>query len=177
MSEMDKEALGLVLEEFTQALNLMNQNISDLITGSNNTTSKIEQIKREMSKPQATAVSEGDAFGKMALKEVVRLREELQRQPQSLVKKFQLLLFPEQDARLFYKIVFSRWLTWLTVMLAITNIYKWAVHYSDIQKSVQVEQLENDQIRKSWKNLYHNSGKETKRLMEKAYANSGQTYE
>ncbi|GAA0882177.1 hypothetical protein GCM10009120_07740 [Sphingobacterium siyangense subsp. cladoniae] len=173
MSDMDKETLEIVLEDFTSEQKLTNQNINDLTTAVNTNTGKLEEIKKEISNPQAPAISEGDAFGKMALKEVVRLRQQLERQQQSIVRKFQILLFPEQDAKTFYRIVFGRWLLYLCIMLAINRIYLWGVHHSDNLKAVQVEQLENDRILKSWNYLYNNSGRETKRKMEKAYKESG----
>nr|MBC7613272.1 hypothetical protein [Pseudopedobacter sp.] len=94
------------------------------------------------------------------------------KQPKSVIKKFELLLFPEQDAKLFYKIVFGRWILWLTAMLAINNIYKWGVNYSDNQKDIEIQQLDNDRIKKSWQYLYKNSGNNMKKEMEKAYENS-----
>lgn len=96
-------------------------------------------------------------------------------QPKSIVKKFQVLLFPEQDAKLFYKVVFGRWFLWLVIMLFLTNLYKWGIHYSDNQKEIKMQQIENDRIRKSWNYMYNNNGKEVKRLMERAYINSEKT--
>ena len=90
-------------------------------------------------------------------------------QPKSIVKKFQILLFPEQDRKLFYKVVFGRWLVLLTVMFFITNVYKWGVHWSDNQKEIQREQLQNDRILKAWGYLYDMEGKAGKRLMDSAY--------
>ena len=95
-------------------------------------------------------------------------------QPKSIVRKFQILLFPEKDARLFYKVVFSRWFLWLAVMLFLTNLYKWGIHYSDTQKEIKLVQVENDRIRKAWNYMYNNNGKDVKKLMEKAYVHSGQ---
>jgi hypothetical protein len=91
-------------------------------------------------------------------------------QPKAVTRKFQILLFPEQDAKLFYKIVFGRWFLWLTVMLFITNLYKWSVHYSDTQKEVKLQQLETDGIKKAWNYLYFTGGKSIKRLMDSAYS-------
>ncbi|MBN8720705.1 hypothetical protein SAMN05444410_10252 [Hydrobacter penzbergensis] len=79
------------------------------------------------------------------------------------------------DAKLFYKVVFSRWFLWLAIMLFLTNLYKWCIHYSDNQKEIKLEQMENDRIRKSWNYMYNNNGKEVKKLMETAYIRSGET--
>jgi hypothetical protein len=61
--------------------------------------------------------------------------ERLNNKPQPVVKKFQILLFPEQDAKLFYKIVFGRWFLFLVLMLLIINLYKFSVHWSVLTAS------------------------------------------
>ncbi|MNE91835.1 hypothetical protein D3C80_1894970 [compost metagenome] len=94
------------------------------------------------------------------------------RQPKSIVRKIQILLFPEQDAKLFYKIVFGRWFLWLVIMVALSNLYNWGIHYSDNSKEIEIRQIQNDRIVKAWEYMYSNNGKETKKLMEKAYVNS-----
>ncbi|MNF90019.1 hypothetical protein D3C84_725690 [compost metagenome] len=94
------------------------------------------------------------------------------RQPKNIIRKFQILLFPEQDAKLFYKIVFGRWFLWLAIMVALSNLYNWGIHYSDNSKEIEIRQIQNDRIVKAWEYMYSNNGKETKKLMEKAYVNS-----
>ncbi len=59
-------------------------------------------------------------------------------------------------------------------MLLLTNLYKWGIHYSNNQKEIKIEQIENDRIRKSWNYMYNNNDKDVKQLMDKAYINSEQ---
>ena len=89
--------------------------------------------------------------------------------PKVVTRKLQILLFPEQDAKVFYKIVFGRWLFWLTIMLFITNLYKWSVHWSDNQKEIRLQNSETERIKKAWNYLYFQEGKNIKRLMDSAY--------
>jgi hypothetical protein len=93
-------------------------------------------------------------------------------QPKTLTRKFQILLFPEQDAKLFYKIVFGRWFLWLVIMLFITNLYKWGINWSDNQKEIKQLQLQTDRIKKAWNYLYFQDGKTFRRLMDRAYNKS-----
>jgi hypothetical protein len=90
-------------------------------------------------------------------------------QPKTVTRKFQILLFPEQDAKLFYKIIFGRWFLWLTVILFITNLYKWSIHWSDSQKEIKQQQLQTDRIKKAWNYLYFQEGKTIRRIMDSAY--------
>lgn len=90
-------------------------------------------------------------------------------QPKNVTRKFQFLLFPEQDAKLFYKVVFGRWLVLLAIMLLITDAYKWSIHYSDIQKELRAQELLKDQVTRAWIYLYHQQDKKGKRSMDSAY--------
>lgn len=63
---------------------------------------------------------------------------------------------------------------WFTVILFITNLYKWSIHWSDNQKEIKQQQLQTDRIKKAWNYLYFQEGKTNKRLMDSAYNKSKQ---
>ena len=173
--QIEKETLGLVLEEFTQEQKTANQSISDLITAVNTISNKVDDFKKELDKPKAVSVmTDTKPIQQIMQKGLTDVKLMIGTQPKSIIRKFQILLFPEQDAKLFYKVVFSRWFLWLVIMLFLTNLYKWGIHYSNNQKEIKMEQIENDRIRKSWNYMYNNNNKEVKRLMEKAYSNAEQ---
>jgi hypothetical protein len=94
--------------------------------------------------------------------------------PQPIIRKIQLLLFPEQDAKLFYKIVFGQRFLYLVLMLLITCLYKFSVHWSDNQEQIQQMELETDRIKKAWFYLYDREDKAGKRVMDSAYSKIGQ---
>ena len=79
-------------------------------------------------------------------KGMVDLQAIADNQPKNITRKIQILLFPERDTALYCKIVFGRWVFWLVVMLCITDVYKWAVHWSDNQKELQQQELINSRI-------------------------------
>jgi len=171
--QIEKETLGLVLEEFTQEQKTTNQSINDLISAVNTIGSKVDDFKKELDKPKAVSVmTDTKPIQQIMQKGLTDVKLMIGIQPKSIIRKFQILLFPEQDAKLFYKVVFSRWFLWLAIMLFLTNLYKWGIHYSNNQKEIEMEQIENDRIRKSWNYMYNRNGKGVKRLMEKAYINS-----
>lgn len=170
---LEQETLELVLEEFTQEQKTNNQHIGALIVAVNNIGDKIDAFKKEyeiekvVSEPLDIKPIEA-----ILHKGFLDMKFMIGRQPKSIVRKFQILLFPEQDTKLFYKIVFGRWFLWLTLMVALSNLYNWGVHYSDNCKEIEIRQIQNDRIRKAWEYMYANNGKEIKNLMEKAYVNS-----
>ena len=80
--------------------------------------------------------------------EFYELSKLVKEQTKPVQRSIRILLFPEQDAKLFYKIVFSQWLLYLCLMLAINNIYKWAVNYSNNQKDLEmVEKTKSNKLR------------------------------
>ena len=74
--------------------------------------------------------------------------------PGTVVRKFQLNLFPERDAKLFYKIVFGRWLLGLILAFLIGNIYSLSVRWIDNQKEIDLKQIETSKITSAWHRLY-----------------------
>jgi len=166
----EQETLQLVLEEFTQEQKKNNQHIQALITAVKNVENKIDGSKNEHKIEKN--VSEPLDIKPIELilqKSFLDIKYMIGRQPKSIVRKFQILLFPEQDAKLFYKIVFGRWFLWLAIMVSLNNLYSWGIHYSDNRKEIEMRQIQNNRIRKAWEYMYINSDKETKKLMKKAY--------
>lgn len=139
-------------------------------------TENINQLKASIS-----SLRDNENANKVILQPSTKLVEEIIKkgvfdmqavaasQPKNVTRKFQFLLFPEQDAKLFYKIVFGRWLVLLVVMLLITDAYKWGIHYSDNQKELRAQELVKDQVTRAWVYLYHQQGKKGKRSMDSAY--------
>jgi len=172
----EPETLQLVLEEFAQEQKTNNQHIETLIIAVNNVGNKIDALKKEDNTAKNVSVPLDIKPMEAILKKgFLDIKFMIGRQPKSIIRKFQILLFPEQDAKLFYKIVFGRWFLWLAIMIALNNLYSWGIHYSDNSKEIETRQIQNNRIRKAWEYMYINSDKETKKLMKKAYVNSAES--
>jgi hypothetical protein len=166
----ERKTLQLVLEEFTQEQKTNNQHIEALIVAINNVGNKIDvSIKEQKVEKNVLESLDIKPIEAILQKSFLDIKFMIGRQPKSIVRKFQILLFPEQDAKLFYKIVFGRWFLWLAIMIALNNLYSWGIHYSDNNKEIEMRQVQNNRIRKAWEYMYINSDKETKKLMKKAY--------
>lgn len=94
-------------------------------------------------------------------------------QPKALVKKFRILLFPEQDAKLFYKIVFSRWFMWLAIMFFCYHIYTWAIYRENVNKEVAMEAAKANPKVAAWDYLYNIKSKQLHRMMDSALVEIG----
>jgi hypothetical protein len=173
VDEQQRDTFELVLKEILdeqqKANNIYADNIAainQLVTTINSFNERLTNLKI-ISPPVSTK-----PYEEIIKTGIADMQLTVSGQPKAVARKFQILLFPEQDAKLFYKIVFGRWFMWLTVMLFITNLYKWSVHYSDTQKEVKLQQLQTDRIKKAWDYLYFTGGKSMKRLMDSAYYRS-----
>lgn len=172
-NEQPTEALEIVLEEFTQEQKSTNQTIADLVTAVNSLGSKVDTFKNELEKPKSiSVVADTKSIQHTIQKGMTDIKIMLGSQPKNIIRKFQILLFPEQDAQLFYKIVFGRWFLMIVIALFILNVYNWGIHYTNIQREIQLQQLENDRIRKAWIYMYLNNSKKIKAMMDKAYLES-----
>ena len=173
LDEVEKQTIQLVLEEHTQEQANNTKAVNDLVVAVNTLTGRVSELDAKLDKPKPIIVSaDTRPVQEIVKKGVTDMKLIVGTKPVPVVKKFQLLLFPEQDAKLFYKIVFGRWFLFLVLMLLITDLYKFSVHWSDNQKEVQREQLENDRIKKAWFYLYEQEGKTVKQLMDSAYIKS-----
>ena len=88
------------------------------------------------------------AIEKIIQKGMLDMRLIVENQPKNVLRKVQVLLFPEQNTALYCRIVFGRWVFWLVIMLCITDLYKWAIHWSNNQKELQYQEQLNKQIAK-----------------------------
>jgi hypothetical protein len=166
----EKESLELVLHEFTVEQKQHAQSMKDLVAAINILSNKCDKWEEKLDKPkQITVSTDTKPIQEIMRKGIKDMILTAAGQPKSVVRKFQILLFPEQDAKLFYKIVFGRWFLWLVIMLFLANLYKFSIHWSDNRKEVKLQQLENDRTKKAWNYLYHQQGKKIKWLMDSAY--------
>jgi outer membrane murein-binding lipoprotein Lpp len=172
----EKETFLLVVGELAQEQVNNTKTVNDLVTAVNALTSKVDELNEKVDKPKPVIVAADTRPAQEIINKGVNdMKLIVGTKPQPVVKKFQILLFPERDAKLFYKIVFGRWFLFLVLMLLIQNLYNFSVHWSDNQKEVQREELENDLFKKAWYYRYEREGKAGKRLMDSAYVKSAQS--
>jgi hypothetical protein len=173
-SNNERVNLELVLEELTNEQKSQTKSINELVIAVNSLSGDITNFKEEIRKPNPTFVStDKQSIQEMVRKEITDIKLIIATQVQKpILKKYQLQLFPEQDAKIFYKIVFGRWFLWLIIMLFLTNSYKFAIHMSDNQREIKLKILENDRFVKSWNKMYLKSSNRIKKIMDSAYFNS-----
>lgn len=167
---LEKEILELVLKEILEEQQKTNAAITNPAVMVEALTNKINDVSDSVQNSKITTPTVNTKpIEELIQKAVIDLEVKALLQSKITTRKFQILLFPPQDARLFCKIVFGRWLFLLAIMLLITDVYKWGIHWSDNQKEIRQHQLETDRTKRAWNYLYFQKGKGIKRLMDSAY--------
>jgi hypothetical protein len=146
----------LVVGELAQEQVNNTKTVNDMVTAVNVLTGKIDELSEKVDKPKPVIVSADTRPAQEIMKKgVADMKIIVGTKPQPVVKKFQIQLFPERDAKLFYKIVFGRWFLFLVLMLLIQNLYNFSVHWSDNQKErksssarTRINFVENDRIKR-----------------------------
>lgn len=163
--------LELVLEEFTREQRSQIKLINDLTISVETLVERIISIELEIQKSkQDFLFLKTKDVSEIINKGIIEMQLiALNQQKKPIINRIQLLLFPEQDSKLFYKIIFGRWFLWLTIMLLLTNLYKFGVHWNDNQREIKLRLLEHDRIEKSWNYLYLNGSKGIKKIMDTIY--------
>lgn len=173
LNDPEKAMVLTVLEELAQEQANNTKAIIDLITTVNTQAGTIRELKEKIDNPKPVIVTaDTRSMREVVNKGITDVKLIVGSKPQPIIRKIQFLLFPEQDAKLFYKIVFGRWFLFLVLLLLITDLYKFSVQWSNNQKDVQKIELDNDHIKKAWYYLYDHDGKPGKRLMDSAYFKS-----
>jgi len=171
--KVETDSLEIVLNEFSEEQKSHTKSIGDLVIAVNGLTEKFKQFEEKLDKPKEITVStDTKPVEDIVKKGVTQMHLLVSGQPKSVTKKYQLLLFPEQDAKLFYKIVFGRWFMWLVIIVFLNFLYDWAIHWSDNNKEIEMQQLQNDRFTNAWYYLYKGSKKDVRKLMDSAWVKS-----
>jgi hypothetical protein len=176
LNDAEKTMILTVLEELAQEQANNTKAIIDLITTFNTQSGTIRELKEKIDNPKPViAVSDTRSIQEIMTKGLIDIKLIVGSKPQPIIKKIQILLFPEQDAKIFYKIVFGRWFLFLVLLLLTTDLYNFSIHWSDNRKEIQRGRLEIDRINRAWYYLYEREGKAGKRLMDSAFSKCGAT--
>ena len=165
--EMGNDLIEIVLRELLTEQQKANDLAVDQAAILSQITAKLKVLEENTVKP----IVPPSPINTMAIEKIIQkgmldIRLIVDNQPKNVVRKIQVLLFPENDTALYCRIVFGRWVFWLVVMLCITDLYKWAIHWSDNQKELQYQEQLNKQIAKPSILPKRQQNKESKKLLD-----------
>lgn len=159
--------LELVLKEILEEQQKANQLGADQVSAINQLANRVDSFNEKLenqpiiSPPVATKPIEDVLQIWISKMEMI-----VGNQPKNVVKKTQILLYPEQHADLFYKVIFWGWVPIFAVMLLINKVHNFAIHQSDNNKEIKLEELKNDDFQKAWNYRYSHESNVGKRSMD-----------
>jgi hypothetical protein len=168
-NDRQKETLEIVLNELIEEQKNANKINSDLVSAINQLTGKVIGVNEKLDKKENNGLHPDVKILQNILnKGITQMLFIISAQPKSVVRKFQILLFPEQDAKLFYKVVFGRWFMWLAIMLFFTFLYKWMMYRTDKEHQLRMIELKQNTIVNAWNYLYDQKDKKMHMKMDSA---------
>ena len=98
-------------EEDKAMLQAIENKINKLEEGFN--TVKMQMAKQVNTTPLETSIAKG----------ISRLQQTIEAQPKTVRREFRVLLFPEYDAKEYYRLVFGKLIFWMVVILIATYLF------------------------------------------------------
>lgn len=100
MDNSEKETFQLVIEEYTQELANNTKAVNDQVSAFNGLSAKITELEAKIDKPKPVIVSaDTGPIQEIVRKGITDMKITVGTKPQPVVKKYQILLFPEQDPK------------------------------------------------------------------------------
>jgi hypothetical protein len=157
MEEQTVKNLVLELIEIQTGINKIN---TDIVTVLNGLTGKIDGFQERLSNLKVIAPpADLRPLEQTVKKALADIQSTIETKPHDVTKKFEILLFPPQDNRLLYKIVFGNWLLYLVIAFAVKLSFNTFNHWLDNQKQIEIEHVRMHPVVQAWDSLYSDAAK------------------
>jgi hypothetical protein len=167
------ENIEILLNEFVEEQKLQSKTTSDLVNGVNNLTGRFNKLEENIAnRKEVSTTIDINPIKEILKKAITDIKMNLATHPKHTSGRIQILLFPEQDAKLFYKIVFGRWFLMIVVALFLQLSYRVIIHTQEIKKQIEIEAQKNDPVINAWDYLYNQNNKQLRKLMDSAFIRS-----
>jgi hypothetical protein len=171
----DTDKATLAVYQLADEVKDLNKSIVDIVNTVNHLSGRISKFDEHLSEintdPPPFDMKRVEVVMSKGLTDMsVQITSEIKKTRRT----YQLLLFPPQDAKLFYKIVFGRWALYFAICLGILKVYDWAVHESDNRAQIEIEEVKfrNERINRAWYYMYSLKNKSLHRQMDSALVKS-----
>jgi hypothetical protein len=173
---MEVEIMQTVLTEVLEELKELKQQLAKSMAVVLDLNNKVDDFELKLNKIKVTAPATNLEPITSAVNEgLLGLAPIVGEQPKSVTRQFRILLFPEQGAREYYRIVFGRVLFWITVLLVATYLFVLAKEFINGHNVASYQEAKSDRYKKAWNYLYRSSRKGLRGKMDtvlmKSYSN------
>ncbi len=170
---METEIIESVLKEILEEQKAGLQVNRELSANIDNLTSKMEGVYQKLELQKAPLPPADTKLMQSIISTGIRqIQQTVEAQPKNIVRQFRFLLFPEQLAEQYYRIVFGRLLFWMMIFLLATYLFVLGKQGIQSWERVQEENLEANHARNAFDYLYKYAGKEDRKKMIDAWDKS-----
>jgi hypothetical protein len=167
---MENDKIELVLEDVLDELRTINNAMQEHKQQAVQLKEKIcdFQEKINQSNPAAPAVADIQRIEATINEAMIKIQQDLNQHSRPLVRQWRVLLFPEQYAKEYYKVIF-RLIMWMTFVCMGSFLFSLGKQALNNTKEINLRQLENTQYKNAWNYMYNKESKQGKRKMEDAW--------
>jgi hypothetical protein len=173
---METEILQTVLTEVLEELKELKQQVAKLMAVVSDLNNKVDDFELKLTNIKVTApATDLEPITSVVHEQLFTIGGIIEEQPKSITRNFRILLFPEHDAREYYRIVFGRLLFWMMIFLIATYLFLLGKQLIDSNAAVRYKEAESYQYRKAWDYLYNNSKKSVRAKMDSVWRKAGKS--
>jgi hypothetical protein len=173
---MEKDKLELVLEDVLDELKTINNAMQE----HKQQAVQLKEIfyayeEKANELKQASSVSVDIKPMQSTINEALnKIQHDLNHQSRPIIRQWRFLLFPEQYAKEYYKVIF-RLIMWMTFVCMVCFLFSLGKQALDNTREIKLRQLGNDQYKNAWEYMYDHENKQGKKKMEDAWKKSWET--
>ncbi len=133
---MEPEIIETVLKEILEEIKIIRQENAEKEKFTRDITDKIQSLEKMLSaqiKPPEINLLPVQVQLDSGIKNIEKT---IQEQPKNIIRKTQILLFPETGAREYYRLVFGRLFFWMMMFLLATYMFSLSKQFIDNWKEV-----------------------------------------
>ncbi len=170
---MEREALETAFAQALDELNAIKKSSTAQGYLTQKLMEKVEGFEQKLNEQSVVKpITNTEPTQAMLTKFMEQIQATIMTQPKSIVRQFRILLFPEENAREYYRLVFGRILFWMMIFLIATYLFVLGKQFIENWTIIKEKQLERAQYENAWKYLYEHETKKGKKEMEEAWQKS-----
>lgn len=170
-----QDNLTILLEEFSKEQQIHNQVLRDLKKAVESMPQSLTAFFQQQRPNEIQSTSVGHLKLQKTIRDTMLHCYQATKSSQKVVRQLQIQLFPEKDAKLFYRIVFGRWFLMLIVLFTLSYLYKYCIHQSDNNLRIELKKEVNARYKKAWDVFYEEQNTKDRRKMDRTWESVSQS--
>jgi hypothetical protein len=167
---MEKDKLELVLEDVLDELKTINIAVQEHKQQTVQLQEKFYAYEEKANefKQVSSVVVDIKSIEATINEALIKIQQGLNHQSRPIIRQWRVLLFPEQYAKEYYKVIF-RLIMWMTLVCMGCFLFSLGKQALDNAREIKIRQMEYDQYKNAWQYMYEHENNQGKKRMEDAW--------